>query len=278
MPFGHSDQNVRYGSYLHVPELLKTQQPLTGEHDELQFIIVHQVYELWFRLVLHELDSVMELLKAPEAGRVSDDHCREATRLLQRVIRIQDVLLLQLPVVETMRPGDFLRFRDQLRPASGFQSAQFRELEFLAGAKSQALLDRCDADPEAMSKVKARFNGPTLRERFMATAASRGFKTFCAEAETPEFQLSVNELIKIYKFPGTDPVLLDLAEAFMDFDERLGIWRSRHFWMVERVIGGKIGTGHPATGHGYEGVRYLSTTLQKKAFPELWEVRTQLTL
>ncbi|MFN0206659.1 MAG: tryptophan 2,3-dioxygenase [Planctomycetota bacterium] len=277
MSFGHSDDQIRYGNYLHVPDLLQTQHPLTDEHDELQFIIVHQVYELWFRLMLHELDSVMEFLDA-KGARVNDEALRESIRLLQRVVRIQDVLIQQLPVIETMRPGDFLRFRDRLKPASGFQSAQFREIEFMLGQKSQALMDRCDAEPAAMERLRRRFREPSMRDRIAATAVSRGLNISVSEPGDPAFDATVGQYVELYKDPKRDPVLLDFLEGCMDLDERLGIWRTRHFWMVERVIGGKIGTGHSATGAGYEGVRYLFQTLHKKAFPELWEARTALTI
>jgi tryptophan 2,3-dioxygenase len=277
MSFGRPDDQIRYGSYLCIPQLLELQRPLTKEHDEMQFIVVHQAYELWFRLILHELDGVMALLepKNPK-GRADDDALGEARRLLDRVAKIQDVLLQHLPVVETMRPADFLRFRDVLKPASGFQSVQFREIEFLAGLKDQALFERCDADPKSMASLKARLDGPTLRERFAAAARSRGFDVQVAAEGAVEYQLSVRELCRLYQTPTPDAVLCALAEAFCDFDERLIVWRSRHISMVERVIGGKIGTGYAATGAGYEGVRYLATTLRKRAFPELWDVRTQL--
>ncbi|MBI3819696.1 MAG: tryptophan 2,3-dioxygenase [Planctomycetes bacterium] len=277
MSFGQPKDGVRYGSYLRVPELLKTQAPLTNEHDELQFIIIHQVYELWFRLVLHELDAVMVLL-SEGGGRVCDENIREAARLMRRVICIQGVLLHQIAVMETMRPVDFLRFREYLKPASGFQSAQFREVEFLAGNKSQALLDHCDADDESKRRLQKRFEGPTLRERYLQCATSRGFASNLADPGTELFTKTVFSLVELYRNPPADASMMDLSEAFMDFDEGLGLWRSRHFWMVERVIGGKIGTGYAATGEGFEGIRYLSQTLNKKAFPELWEVRTRLTL
>jgi tryptophan 2,3-dioxygenase len=276
MSFGRPDDRIRYGSYLCIPELLELQRPLTREHDELQFIIVHQAYELWFRLILHEMDAVMERLAVAEGARAADGELWEARRLLERITKIQDVLLSHLPVVETMRPADFLRFRDVLKPASGFQSAQFREVEFLAGMKDRALLERCDADPKSMARLQARMDGPTLRERFASAARSRGFEVRAAVEGTPEYQQSVLELCRLYGNPSPDRPLYDLAEAACDFDERLSVWRSRHLSMVERVIGGKIGTGYAATGAGYEGARYLSTTLRKHAFPELWEVRTQL--
>jgi len=276
MSFGHSDDQVRYGNYLHVPDLLQTQHPLTDEHDELQFIIVHQVYELWFRQILHELDSIMGFLDA-KGARVDDAALRESTRLLQRIVRIQDVLIQQLPVIETMRPGDFLRFRDRLKPASGFQSAQFREIECLLGQKNQALLDRCDAEPAAMERLRRRFREASMRERIAEAGASRGMNISVNEQGTPAFDATVAEFVQLYRDPKRDPVFLDFLEACMDLDERFGIWRTRHFWMVERVIGGKVGTGHAATGAGYEGVRYLFQTLHKKIFPELWEARTALT-
>jgi len=271
MAFGSSDTPIRYGSYLKVPELISLQQPFTEEHDELQFIVLHQVYELWFRLILHELDAAEALLLTG-----TDESIREATRLLHRVARIQDVLLSHLPVMETMRPGDFLRFRERLKPASGFQSAQFREMEFLCGLKSQALLDRCDADDASMARLRKRFAAPTLRERFAALATRRGFAMTVAEEGSPEHSAAVGAIVELYKNPALDTTLYELAEALLDIDERLALWRSRHYWMVERVIGGTIGTGYAATGAGYEGIRYLSQTLFKKAFPELWSVRGRL--
>ncbi len=271
MSFGRPDDGLRYGSYLKVPELLSLQAPLTDEHDELQFIVVHQVYELWFRLILHELDTVLVLLEES-----SDASIGEAVRLLQRVARIQDVLVAQLAVIETMRPGDFLRFRDRLKPASGFQSAQFRELECLLGERDPALYDRCDAEPAAKERLRRRFEAKTLRDLFATIATKRGFAMSVAEPGSPPFDESVAALLPLYASPERDPVLYSLAEALLDFDERLGIWRTRHYWMVERTIGGRIGTGHAATGEGFEGVRYLVRTLHKKGFLELWEVRTRL--
>lgn len=277
MSFGTPHDQVRYGSYLKVPELLELQNPFTEEHDEMQFIVVHQVYELWFRLVLHELDAVMRLLETADGKtRARDEDLWEAKRLLERVTKIQDVLVLHLPILETMRPGDFLRFRDRLKPASGFQSAQFREVEFLAGQKDRALFERCDADPKSMERLAARLDGPTLRERFADVARSRGLEVVVGEPGSAEFARAVSALAALYEKPVADPALYALAEGFCDFDERLALWRSRHLAMVERVIGGKLGTGYAATGAGYEGMRYLAGTLRKRAFPELWEVRTRM--
>ncbi|HKE00091.1 MAG TPA: tryptophan 2,3-dioxygenase family protein [Planctomycetota bacterium] len=272
MSFGRADDSIRYGSYLRVPELLDLQRPLTPEHDEVAFIVVHQVYELWFRLMRHELDAVVARLEPKR----DDEAILEAARLLRRVGRIQDVLVDQLEVLETMRPADFLRFRDRLKPASGFQSAQFREIEVLAGLRDPALLARCDADEASMKRLQERMARPSLRDLLAGVARARGFDVVVAEPETPEFARSVSELCRLYVAPQKDAALYGLAEALVDFDQKLAVWRSRHVSMVERVIGGKIGTGASATGAGYEGVRYLQATLRKKAFPELWEVRTRL--
>jgi tryptophan 2,3-dioxygenase len=271
MSFGQPDDQLRYGSYLRIPDLLRLQNPLTGEHDEVAFIVVHQVYELWFRLLRHELDAVMGQLE-----RAEDRALREATRLLRRAVTIQGVLIHQLEVLETMRPVDFLRFRERLKPASGFQSAQFREIEFLVGLKDPELLARCDADEESTARLRKRLEGPTLRDRLASVASSRGYAVTAAEVSSAEFDRSVAELCRLYGEPEHDPLLHELAEALLEFDQRLSIWRWRHVAMVERVIGGKVGTGAAASGRGYEGVRYLADTLRKKAFPELWEVRTRL--
>ena len=269
MSFGRPDDQIRYGSYLCIPQLLELQRPLTKEHDEMR---IHRGASGVRALVPIDPPRARRRDGAPRTqeseGRADDDALGEARRLLDRVAKIQDVLLQHLPVVETMRPADFLRFRDVLKPASGFQSVQFREIEFLAGLKDQALFERCDADPKSMASLKARLDGPTLRERFAAAARSRGFDVQVAAEGAVEYQLSVRELCRLYQTPTPDAVLCALAEAFCDFDERLIVWRSRHISMVERVIGGKIGTGYAATGAGYEGVRYLATTLRKRAFPD----------
>src|SRR5262245_9891586 len=198
MSFGQPHDELRYGNYLRIPELLDLQKPLTEEHDELQFIVVHQVYELWFRLVLHELDTVMLLTGEAAAKKPAPDApLLEARRLMERVARIQGVLLAHFPILETMRAGDFLRFRDRLKPASGFQSVQFREIEFLAGLRDKALLDRSDADKESLARLKKRMEGPTLREHLTAVARARGFRVVVAEPGETEFDPSVAEWCKL---------------------------------------------------------------------------------
>jgi tryptophan 2,3-dioxygenase len=255
------EEKFTYEDYLRVPELLSLQVARSDppEHDELQFIIVHQTYELWFRLVLHELD---------EAGRRMDaGDARGAARLFRRVVAIQKVLVEQVHVLETMLPSDFLRFRDRLKPASGFQSAQFRELEFAAGLKDRALLKFFDEGTPARARLERRLGEPSLGERFFALLARRGLPAGDRAARL--------EALRAIYAAGAAPAhadLVELGEALLDFDEHLSLWRFHHVRMAERVIGAKPGTG------GSEGVEYLARTVTAKAhaFPELWEVRTLL--
>jgi tryptophan 2,3-dioxygenase len=249
------EEGFTYEDYLRLPALLELQAPKSDppEHDELQFIVVHQTYELWFKLILHELDEV--------AARIGRDDARGAARLLRRAGEIMRVLVAQIHVLETMLPADFLRFRDRLKPASGFQSAQFREVEFLLGLKDRALLRFFAPETDARARLERRLAAPSLGEAFFALLARRGLGEARLEA-----------LRAIYREGATEADLLELAEALIDLDEQVTLWRFHHVRMAERVIGAKPGTG------GSEGVHYLAGTLAAKphAFPELWEVRTLL--
>jgi tryptophan 2,3-dioxygenase len=257
MAFGitpaEGESGLNYGSYLGIGELLKLQRLRSDppQHDEMLFIVIHQVYELWFRQLLHELDGVITSL---DANDVLGSH-----RLLRRCIEIERVLVEQITILETMTPNDFLTFRDELMPASGFQSAQFRALEFVCGQKDASQLAHYEAGSAARQELERRMAGPTVGERFHALLARRGF------AGPP-----VRELTRIYQAPQANYDLYLLAEALIEFDEMFYIWRLRHIAMVERMIGSKPGTG------GSEGVAYLRTTLGRKFFPELWELRTYL--
>jgi tryptophan 2,3-dioxygenase len=257
------EEKLTYDDYLKVPELLRLQVPLAGppEHDELQFIIVHQTYELWFRLILHTLDEA--------ALRMEADDPAEAARLLLRAVEIMKVLVAQLRVIETMLPQDFLRFRDRLKPASGFQSAQFREIESVCGQKDKGLLRFFAEGSPARARIERRHGEPSLYERFSALLGRKGFDVSGGR----EARLAA--LRTIYGDPARRAELSHLrilAEALVDLDEQLVFWRFHHVRMAERVIGAKVGTG------GSEGVAYLEKSLQSrgKAFPELWEVRTML--
>ncbi|HET6203157.1 MAG TPA: tryptophan 2,3-dioxygenase family protein [Planctomycetota bacterium] len=261
--------DLSYASYLRIPELLSQQRCISDppEHDEVQFIVVHQVFELWFKLILHELDAVSARL----AG-AGDEDVREATRLLGRVAAIEEVLQRSLHVLETMRPIDFLRFRDRLKPASGFQSAQFREVEFLAGVRDESLLLLFRGDATAEARLRRRLEEPSLGERFFEALRRRGFDAPAGEGARAA---RIAALRRIYEEPARWPLEYALAESLAEFDEQLTLWRQHHVAMVERVIGGKVGTGAAVTG-AREGVRYLRTTLERKGIPELWEVRTSI--
>jgi tryptophan 2,3-dioxygenase len=263
------DRPLSYGEYLKVPELLQLQKVLSSppHHDEPLFIIIHQVYELWFKLVLHEVDSAAEHLKADRVG--------EATRLLRRVVEIQRLLVSQVRILETMRPQDFLGFRYLLNPASGFQSVQFRELEFALGLKDKDVHTRLSSAPEETERLKARLAGPSLNDVFDDLLVRRGFARVPPPqgepgglAQPEEWRLEA--LVRIYADPEAHPDLLALAEVLVEMDECLALWRAHHVQMVERMIGSRRGTG------GSEGVAYLQSTLPKRAFPDLWRVRTRL--
>ena len=240
-----SGRRLSYGSYLHIPELLALQVGLTEAHDELLFIVVHQVYELWFKVLIHELEAVRSAIDA--------DELHAARRFLNRIKVIEALLVEQVGVLETMAPQDFLTFRSELAPASGFQSAQFREIEFLSGLKDAGYIKALESDADGRDRLQQRLTEPSLLDVFTALLERRG--------------VTVSEL---YRQAGRHADLLELAEALLDHDEGFRLWRLRHVQMVERQIGDKPGTG------GSTGVRYLQSTLAKRFFPELWDVRSQL--
>ena len=250
--------SLTYGSYLKVPELLALQQPLSdpAHHDELLFIVVHQVYELWFKQVLHELDASVRFL---ENGDVL-----KAVKAFRRIHAIQGILEQQVDVLETMTPQEFNAFRSGLNPASGFQSAQFREIEFLGGlCGNEKALAHLDLTPEERARLERRLHEPTLYDALKGYLARSGFDVSSHDA-------LLATLRSVYENESEHFALYLLLEDLIEFDERVRMWRSRHVLMVERMIGMKPGTG------GSLGVAYLQSTLQKRFFPELWEVRTEL--
>lgn len=240
-----SGRRLSYESYLHIPQLLELQQGQTQAHDELLFIVVHQVYELWFKVLIDELESVR--------AAIETDDLRAARHALTRVKVIEDLLVEQVAVLETMAPQDFLTFRSELAPASGFQSVQFREIEFLSGLKDAGYIKALDGQGDARARLQRRLDQPSVHDAFTALIDRRG--------------VTVGDL---YRQGDRHADLLELAEALLDHDEGFRLWRLRHIEMVERQIGDKPGTG------GSTGVRYLQSTLGKRFFPELWEVRSQL--
>ena len=244
--FGEEGRRLSYGTYLKVQELLDLQKGLSQEHDELLFIVVHQVYELWFKVVLFELEAARD--------RIEADDIFFARHFLHRVHVIERLLVEQIEVIETMSPQDFLAFRSQLAPASGFQSVQFREIEFLSGLKDPKYLARVEATSEEAQRLRRRLDEPSLDDAFRSLLIRRGSPS----------------LIEVFKDRERHGALFDLCEALLDHDEAFAHWRARHVLMVERQIGGKTGTG------GSSGAEYLRSTLGKRFYPDLWEVRSQL--
>lgn len=256
----YGDSKLTYNQYLKVPDLLKLQECLSDPavHDELQFIVTHQAYELWFKLMLFELDTAIQMM--------NQRNIRSATWLINRVIEISKLLYQQIHILETMSPREFLQFRDHLKPASGFQSIQFRELEFVSNLKEPQIVSRLECEPEAIERLKRRLQEPTLWDAFLDLMKSQGF-------DIPEDRNSEkikSELVRLHQQQQDDYDLYLLSEALIEYDEFFGLWRLHHVRMVERMIGNKIGTG------GSQGVKYLTTTLNKKCFPELWDMRTNL--
>jgi tryptophan 2,3-dioxygenase len=265
--------NLTYGEYLQVPALIGLQQPQSEppHHDELLFIIIHQTYELWFKQLLHELDAVSANLQAATTTPDSRDAVYEAARLLRRCTEIMRVLVEQFTILETMLPTHFLAFRGRLRPASGFQSEQFRELEFLCGLKNEKMLQHHKPAPEMYAKLERRLREPSLRDVFFAALASLLPDVPAATTDEERFQARAQAILTLYREERKYRDWIDVCERLTEFDELLVSWRLRHIQMIERTIGARLGTG------GSSGASYLKHTLDKKFFPELWEARTLLT-
>lgn len=258
--------SLTYSSYLELNQILTAQHPRSAgpEHDEMLFIIIHQVYELWFKQVLHETDYLVGLLRQNDQTR--------ALHTLRRILTILKTMVGQIDILETMTPLEFLSFRDRLESASGFQSYQFRELEFALGHKRRGVMAHYADDPTAVTRLEARFAQPTLWDAFLAFLLTNGYELPAklinrdvTEALRPSPALQ-QTLIRIYR---EDPHVLRVCERLVDLDEGLQEWRYRHIKMVERTIGMKRGTG------GSSGVGYLHTTL-KPFFPDLWAIRAEL--
>jgi tryptophan 2,3-dioxygenase len=269
----HSEQ-LTYSSYLKVPDLLKLQdaQSSPPHHDELLFIIVHQTYELWFKELLHDLDAVVANLRAAGANPQSRDEVYEAARLLRRCTEITRVLVEQFTILETMLPTHFMAFRGKLEPASGFQSEQFRELEFLCGLKDERMLKYHRPTPEAHVLLERRLREPSLHDVFFDALCTMGKLQFTDNATDRErFDARARAVLALYRDERNHRDWIDVCERLTEFDELVVSWRLRHIQLVERVIGVRMGTG------GSAGSSYLKLTLDKKFFPELWEARTLLT-
>ncbi len=258
---------LTYANYLRLDAILNAQHPRSDgpEHDEMLFIIIHQVYELWFKEVLHELDYLQTMLRANDTPR--------ALHTLRRILTVLKTMVSQIDILETMTPVDFLSFRDRLESASGFESFQFRELEFVLGQKRQSILDHYPEGSEARKRLMNRYKQPTLWDSVLVYLAMNNYAVPGEALErdvTEPIQASPpiqSLLIDLYR---RDPVNVRIFERLIDLDEGIQEWRYRHVKMVERTIGTKPGTG------GSSGVSYLRTTLLKPLFPDLWAIRTEL--
>jgi tryptophan 2,3-dioxygenase len=256
--FGESGAKLTYGSYLRLPQLLSAQQLESDPpaHDELLFITIHQVYELWFKLLLHEIETARDAMFAGEVWW--------ARHLLKRVHAVERVLVEQIDVLETMTPQDFLVFRQHLAPASGFQSVQYRELEFVSGAKDPSFVRRFRGlTDDERRRLSERLDAPTLWDAFLAVMASHGL-VVGVDDEVRTSLRSVAHDRALYSD------VWELAEALVEHDELAAAWRSRHIAMVERMIGTKTGTG------GSSGGSYLRSRLPLRYYPLLWDLRSDL--
>ncbi|PRX49498.1 tryptophan 2,3-dioxygenase [Prauserella shujinwangii] len=259
-----SDQHaaLTYSSYLALDEVLGAQRPRSEEHDEMLFIVIHQVYELWFKQLLHELAYLQR--------RLEDGDTPHAVRTLRRVLTILKVVVAQIDVLETMTPSQFASFRTRLDAASGFQSGQFRELEAVLGRRDRRVFEHYPEGTGARERIAAAMARPSLFDSFVAYLAAHGYPVPARRdverplEPSPELQ---RVLLRVYR---DDAGPATVCEHLVDLDEGVQEWRYRHVKMVERTIGDKAGTG------GSSGAAYLRTTLSSPVFPDLWAVRSEL--
>ncbi len=260
-------KSLTYTSYLKINELLELQQCKSNpeEHDETLFIIIHQVYELWFKQILHELGLLRSEMKK--------GHTWSSVKTMRRILTIMKTLVTQIDILETMTPLSFNNFRKFLDSSSGFESVQFRELEILCGLRYSLMITAHKENLQAQTVIKKRMEEQTIWEAFCEYLTVRGYNI-----ETPErvnehgliFNTSDHNQDVLVEVMKNNPVSAVLCELLVDFDEGLQEWRYRHVKMVERTIGTKKGTG------GSDGVEYLKRTTHKAIFPDLWEIRARL--
>ncbi len=248
---------LSYNEYLKVPELIGLQKSLSEptSHDELLFIVIHQTYELWFKQILHEIDASIGWLKGNRTFR--------ANHSLKTVASIGKIVVSQIHILETMAQIGFLEFRDKLNPASGFQSTQFREIEFVSGAKDERMMNLFKSDAFAFERLSKRFHAPSVADEFWNLL---GRADFTVETEEEK----IETIVKILRNPEKHADFYIMQDLLIEHDENIARWRYNHVLMVEKMLGMKRGTG------GSDGGGYLRTTLAKKFFPELWEARTRL--
>ncbi|CAN7542803.1 tryptophan 2,3-dioxygenase [Bosea sp. LjRoot237] len=261
-------ERMDYGSYLGLDLLLAAQKPLSDAPDELLFITIHQVQELWLKLAAHELDGAIAAIKA--------DELQPAFKSLARVSRIQAQLISAWDVLSTMTPADYLAFRDALGQSSGFQSHQYRAFEFRLGAKDPRMLAMHKHHPEHYAHLKELLEAPSLYDEALRLLARRGLPVpaDCIDRDWTQPHIA-NEAVKaawlaIYRDTHSYFDLYELAEELVDVEDQFQQWRFRHMKTVERIIGFKQGTG------GSSGVKFLRTALERSFFPELWQLRSEL--
>jgi tryptophan 2,3-dioxygenase len=248
---------ITYADYLKLDQLLSAQQPLSGLHDEMLFIVIHQTKELWMKEMLHELRLAIAL--------VGENRFAEAYKAMARVGRIQAVMTLSWDVLSTLTPVDYMKFRHVLGTSSGFQSAQFREVEYRLGLKDPAFVEHYPEGSAERARLDAALDEPSLREAAIAALERAGFDIGDGSVEA-----LAAAWLTIYRDADRWFELYELAEKLVDIDDAMAAWRHKHVLTVERIIGSKRGTG------GSAGASYLRSTLDKRVFPELWSLRTDL--
>jgi tryptophan 2,3-dioxygenase len=261
-------QALSYGQYLHLDKLLGAQHPLSYQHDEMLFIMIHQVSELWMKLVLHELGSTVECIRRDDLG--------PTFKMLARVAAIQQQLLSSWDVLATITPSDYSAFRNTLGKSSGFQSRQYRQLEFLIGNKNADTIKVFRSDPESFELLERALRAPSLYDETLRLLSRRGFD-LPAESIDRDFSLPYRASkqvaaawLSVYHNSEKEWDLYQFAERLVDLDYKFQLWRFAHMKTVERIIGNKRGTG------GTGGVSYLTKALELRFFPELWTIRTSM--
>jgi tryptophan 2,3-dioxygenase len=248
---------MTYADYLQLDPLLSAQKPLSDLHDEMLFIVIHQTKELWMKQMLHELRLAVALLE--------EDRFGESYKAMARIKKIQAVMTLSWDVLSTLTPVDYLKFRDVLGTSSGFQSAQFREIEFRLGLKEPNFVNHYPEGSKERAKLQQALAEPSLREAAVAALERAGF-----DVKDRSDAALASAWLEIYRDADRWFELYELAEKLVDIDDALAAWRHKHVLTVERIIGNKPGTG------GSAGAPYLRKTLEKRVFPELWALRTEL--
>jgi tryptophan 2,3-dioxygenase len=248
---------ITYSDYLKLHQLLSAQQPLSDLHDEMLFIVIHQTKELWMKELLHELRLAVTL--------VQEDRFAEAYKTMARISRIQAVMTLSWDVLSTLTPVDYLKFRNVLGTSSGFQSEQFREIEFRLGLKEPNFLNQYEEGSRQRAALETALAEPSLREAALGALERAGF-----DLGDRSIEAIARAWLDVYRDSERWFDLYELAEKLVDIDDALAAWRHKHVLTVERIIGNKPGTG------GSAGAPYLRATLEKRVFPELWSLRTAL--